>query len=156
MKKVTNTRIDPAKDLVDVWRLLRSSLILEKWDHPSLSRVHEEDMQAYLSRYMLNTPTFMGMIARVGKRPVAQIFGHGNFHPVGAPEHYFFIHNVWVEPDFRGGQVMPDLWAQFHASLKKSGYFFWEANGYEKLTRRLLKAKGTEIRKLYTRIGGAI
>jgi ribosomal protein S18 acetylase RimI-like enzyme len=156
MKKVTITRIDPAKDLVDVWRLLKSSLTLEKWEHPSLSRVHEEDMQAYLSRYMLQTPTFFGMIARLGKRPVALVMGSGNVHFVGAPETYFFVHTVWVEPEFRGAHVMNDLWTEFLAEIKKLGYWFWEANSFSKFTPRLLKSKHLKIRKLYTRIGGSI
>lgn len=156
MKKVTISKIDPARDLVDVWRLLKSSVTKEKWEHPSLSNVHEEDMQAYLSRYMLTNPTFFGMIARIGKRPVGVVFGHGNIHMVGTPETYFFVHTAWVEPDVRGAYIMRDLWSRLQGELKAMGFHFWEANAFSGLAPRLLKAKAIKIKKLYTRVGGPV
>jgi hypothetical protein len=156
MKKVRIEIIDPAKDLVDVWRLFRSSLLLEKFEHPHLGNCHEEDMQAYLSRYMFQNPGFFGMIARIGKRPVAHVFGHAQAHAIGDPKFYFFVHQVWVEPEHRGGKVMLDLWADFLVELKKRGHFFWEANLFDKFAKRLIKAKGIKVKRLSTRVGGPI
>lgn len=157
MKKVKIERIDPVKDLVDVWRLFKSSLVNSHWNHPSTKECHESDMQAYLNAYLLKNPAFHGVIARVNKRPVAVAFGNGNFHPFGAPDVYFFVHCVWVEKEFRGGNLAAELWAALHEDLKKHGFRFWEANVFDPLAQRLLKkSKAMRARKLSTRIGGMI
>lgn len=157
VKKAKISQIDPVKDLVDVWRLFRSSVTEEKWDHPSLHETHESDMQAYLNRYMLQNPSFFGLIMKLGKRPIGQVFGHIQEHPIGLPKYYFFVHNMWIDKEFRGEERHGEaLFDAFLAEIKKRGIFHWEAIGYDKFTKRLLKSKKYKVRKLYTRIGGRL
>jgi ribosomal protein S18 acetylase RimI-like enzyme len=157
VKKAKISQIDPAKDLVDVWRLFRSSVTNEKWDYPYLGETHESEVMAYLNRYMLTTPSFFGLIMRIGKRPIAHVIGHINVHPVGSPKVYFFVHNFWVEPEFRGNDMHGDaLFKAMIEEIRKRGVFHWEATCFDKFSTRILKKKRFGVRKLYTRIGGKV
>jgi len=148
--------IDPVSNMVDVWRLFRSSIINEKWDYPSLRETHEDDMRAHVIGYVIQNPNFFGMMARIGKKPIGQIIGSSMIREIGSPKNYFFIYNFWIEPDHRKSGAMKELWATFMEELKKRGIFNWEANCSEKLKTFLLDYKGYETKLLNYRVGGKV
>jgi ribosomal protein S18 acetylase RimI-like enzyme len=148
--------IDPVKDMVDVWRLFKSSVLHEKWEYPSLHETHEEDMRAHVISYTLQNPQFFGMMARIGKRPIGQIIGSMVTRDIGLPKNYFFIYNFWIEPELRKQGHMKELWGAFVEELRKRGIFHVEANCTEKLKNFLMDYKGFETRLLSYRIGGKL
>lgn len=148
--------IDPVKDMADIWRLFKSSIVNEPWDYPSLRETHEDDVRAHLIRYTIQNPGFMGIMVRNGKRPVGQIIGQTILRDCGDPKHFFFIYNFWVEPDMRKQGVAKDMWPAFMEELRKRGIFNWEAHCDEKLKNFLTEYKGYETRIISYRIGGRV
>jgi hypothetical protein len=148
--------MDPAKDLIDSWRLFRSSIVNEKWKYPSLAQTHEEEVRSHHYGYVMLNPNFFGMIARIGKRPIAQIIGEVVHRPLGDPKTFFFIWNFWMEPEFRKRGYMKTLWPVFMTEIKKRGVFYWEANGNDSVTEFLKSYEGYKTNILFHRIGGKI
>ncbi len=148
--------INPVSDMVDVWRLFKSSVVNEKWEYPSLHETHEEDMRCHVIQYVIQNPNFFGLMARVGKRPIGQIVGSMVVRDIGLPKHYFFIYNFWIEPEFRKKGYMKELWGATVEELRKRGIFHIEANCNEKLKNFLMEYKGFETRLLSYRIGGRL
>lgn len=148
--------VEPGRDMVDVWRLFKSSTVHEPWVYPSLEETNDDDMRAEVIRYTLQNPNFIGVIARSGKRPIGQIIGNVVHRPIGKPNHYFFIFNFWVEPEFRKKGVMKQLFPAMMEELKKRGIFNWESFCTEKLGSILVGYKGHETKFLSHRIGGKI
>lgn len=148
--------MDPAKDLIDSWRLFKSSVENEKWKYPSLSQTHEEEVRSHHYGYVMLNPNFFGMMAKIGKRPIGQIIGEAAFRPLGDPKRFFFIWNFWIEPEFRKRGYMKLLWPQFCSELKKRGLFYFEANSNGHVDEFLKNYKDSPAKVLFHRIGGKI
>lgn len=148
--------IDPSKDVIDSWRLLKSSITQEKWEYPSLSETPEEDVRRHHFGYMMLNQDFFGMMVKVGRRPVGQIIGDFRKRPIGSPRNFYYVYNFWIEPEFRKRGYMKALWAELLAEVKKRGFFHWEANGHKPAVDFGLGYKGYETKVLYPRIGGKI
>ena len=87
-------RVMPS-DIVDSWRLLDRCFKETKPEYPDISEESPEKIRAHLFQY-ISARGFVGMMAKVGRRPIAQILGGIEFRPFGRPDRLCFIWNFWV------------------------------------------------------------
>ena len=80
--KVRIERLEP-KDIVDSWRLLEQQLKAEA-HFPSLDEDEPQSIRAQLYQH-LSRPHTLAFVARVGRKPVAQILADVQKRIIGAP-----------------------------------------------------------------------
>lgn len=165
IKKKLNPKIHlvEPKDIVDCWKLLRSSIEKKPWKYPSLRETHEDEVRSVLfeiiSRPMLSPalPGSLSTIMKLGKRPIGQIIGTPAFRNLGDPKLYMFIFNYWIEPEFRKNGFGKALWDDYMVRCRNLGVYAWESNvEHDDLKEFLEGYKGYSTSLLYHRMGGRI
>ena len=152
--KFRTVRIMPS-DIVESWRLLDRSIRETKPEYPDVSEESPEKIRAHLFQY-LSSQGFIGLMAKVGRRPVAQIIGGAEFRPFGRPDRVCFIWNFWVEPECRKSGVMKKLAEEYFSEMKKAGIFYWEANVSDDLLKMLEAARPNAVSKRFNVAGGKV
>lgn len=141
--------------IVDVWRLLKTSLQDGGQTYPDTTEDQPEVIQHALFAY-LQAPFFRGVIAKAGKRPVGMILSDMRLRPFGRPSKYNFIYCFWVETAFRNSGIGMALFKEHCDRLKKEGIFHWEAHAHEHLFQALQKEAGIPVQPLLRVIGGRV
>lgn len=154
-KKILKPKIDllQPKDVVDVFRLFEKSLKEFPWSYPSTEEENPKDLLMQLYHF-LSAPGFLGMNLKLGRRPVAQIIGQVQSRPFGAPRHYLFIWNFYMDAQFRKQGLMQQLTQAYFREAKRLGVHHWEANASDELTAQLERTSGFPVYARYRRIGG--
>jgi ribosomal protein S18 acetylase RimI-like enzyme len=141
--------------IVDAWRLLDRSIKDTHEGYPDLSEESPEKIRAHLYQF-ISSSNFMGLMLKVGRKPVGHILGRICHRPFGKPERYCFIWNFWIEPEFRKKGMMKTLYQAYFNQLKSQGVFHWEAEARDELTQMLTEYAGYKTEKRYNLIGGKI
>jgi ribosomal protein S18 acetylase RimI-like enzyme len=137
--------------IVEAWKLLERQLREAPQSYPDLSEESPETIRHHLFQY-LNQPTTIGLLMKVGRKPVGMILGDVRRRPYGKPQVYCHIFTAWIEPEYRKKGLMSSLSKEYFSGLKKAGVFYWEASTHGALTEVLLKNEG--VRRLSDLIGG--
>lgn len=156
-EKIVKPRIEPitVAHIVDCWKMLDRSIKDTHPGYPDLTEESPERIRAYLFQF-ISSPSFVGMIAKVGKRPVGHILGRIQLRPFGKPERFCFIWTVWIEPEYRKRGLMKTLSESYFVQLKQYGVHHWEAEAPEELALTLKDFKGFEVKNHAILIGGKL
>jgi predicted N-acetyltransferase YhbS len=112
------------KAIVEVWRLYdRAS---QGQTYPDISEVTDDVIQSYLLQY-LQAKFFLGLIARIGKKPVGLVMGDVRIRPYGNPLCYVYVDKFFVDPQYRKTGIGKALRAEFTAQLNQKGVFYYES-----------------------------
>lgn len=149
MEAVTPTHI------IEVWRFFDASLKMGNQPYPDTTEDSREALQSHLFVYLQN-PAFMGLLAKVGKRPVGMILGNVVHRAYGRPRKFFYIWSTWVDPAFRKQGVGQALFHAYVDNMKKQNVFHWESHMSEALAKELLREVGIPIRPLCRVVGGRV
>lgn len=147
-------RVQPSH-IVDVWRMVRDSILFGNQVYPDSSEDAPELIQDHLFRYLSN-PTFGGLIAKSGKKPIGVILGHLEKRAHGRPHHFQFIWCFWVDRGYRGQGVGQALWKEYSDLLRKCSILNWEAHCQEHLEKELCREIGVPVKRLQSIIGGRL
>lgn len=139
--------------IVECWKMFERSIKETNQTYPDTSEESPEVIRHHLFRYM-NQPNFVGLMAKVGKKPVAMIIGDVQQRPYGRPKTFCYVWVFWVEPEYRNRGYMETLSEEFFTKLKRAGVFHWECFAHKEVTDALLSYKKRETIKLYEKIGG--
>lgn len=155
--RTVRLKVDPVlpSHIVEVWRLVEASIRDGGQNYPDTTEDNAEVIRSHLFQY-LQRPTFMGLIARIGKRPVGVILGHVDARPFGRPSRYAYIHCIWIDPGQRKHGFGKALWDQYASKLKASGIYNWESAAHDKLMKQIERADGVPIHRLMSIIGGKL
>lgn len=139
--------------IVECWKLYERSLKEAPISYPDASEEPHEVIRHHLFRYM-NQPNFVGLLAKIGKKPVGIIMGDVQTRPFGRPRAFCELALFWVEPEYRKRGYMQALSEELFSKLKRAGVFHWEANSSAALAGEMQKQNKREISKLCEKIGG--
>lgn len=146
--------ITPAH-IVDSWKLLERSIRETGGGYPDLSEERPEIIRAHLFN-LIASPRFLGLMLKVGKKPVGQIIGQVVDRGFGRPKQAMFIWNFWIEPEYRKKGGMDLLYKAYFERMRKAGVFYWEADATDELTALLTSYGKYQTKKLMNRIGGKV
>lgn len=152
--KIRYEAIEP-KDIIDVWRLYERSLREAPPEYPSMNEETPEAVRAHLFQ-MIASPNFLGVIAKHGKKPVAQVTGMVAQRPFGSPRVYVQMGIFWVEPEYRKQKIGEQILKEIFTKAKTQGVHHFESLTEPKLVETflaVLKGKGKVVSH---RIGGKI
>lgn len=154
-KKAQRFKLDPVipTSIVEVWRLVERSIRDGSQNYPDLTEDSPEIIRSHLFQY-IQLPTFAGLIARVGRRPVGVVLGHVQIRPFGRPSRFVSVSNFWVDPGFRNQGIGKALWDDYSNKMKKAGIFHWESLAPEGVSRKLVSQ--SNITQLLSCIGGKL
>lgn len=155
VEKVIKPRVEliNAGMIIESWKLLEQSYHENKWPYPDLTETTPQQVRSFLFWY-LSQPTFMGVMVKVGRKPVGQIIGHFEIRPFGSPRAFWSIWNLYVDPEYRGKGIAKLLVESSTDEMKKRGVFHWEAHVFDELAGKLLTQKLVPCQRLHVRIGG--
>lgn len=144
--------IDPTA-IVDVWRLVKESLVSSNQTYPDLTEESPELIQSHLFNYMQQRG-FTGLIARLGKKPIGVVLGNIASRAYGRPKRYAFVWCMWITPSARKTGAGKLLWTDYTERLKKAEIYHWESFSSDELAKSLVRETGFPIQKLNSLIGG--
>jgi ribosomal protein S18 acetylase RimI-like enzyme len=143
-----------AKDVIDVWKLVDKAN-REFPGHPVMDEDSPDLIRMHLYSY-LSAPNTLGVIARIGRRPVGFVLGQLASRPMGLPKQFLLIWSFFVEPEFREKGVPQSLYRELFARSKQAGFHYWEAMVNTKQVDELKKDTGIKGNLLSVLVGGKI
>ena len=154
MKKNFKPRVEHINptSIVDVWRLFeKSQLAAEQGLKSALDECSPSDIRHYLLDYLMK-PNFVGVMLKMGRRPIGQIIGHIERRVLEKPKTFFFAWNVWVEPEFRSKGMMQLLSKECGRILKEKDIHVWECSVPEERSKWFEGREGFKAEKIYVRM----
>lgn len=124
-QRFTFSQVRPS-DIVDVWALYKQSLDQAPPNYPMVSEEPEKFIQSQVFN-MISQQNFMGVVAKLGRKPVAQMNGFFSIRPYGAPRQFFQFWLFWVDPEFRGSDLGKQLFREMSVRIKDAGVFNFES-----------------------------
>ena len=152
-KKFKIEETKPA-DIVDVWTLYKQSLAVVQ-NYPDVS----EEPDAYIRSQlfsMICDPTFLGVIAKVGRKPVGQLNGFVTHRPYGKPRDYFQFWMFWIDPEYRGAELSKQMFKTVCKRLKEVGIFNFESIIDPAMIPAMEKVYGGQLAVVSHRIIGKV
>lgn len=139
-KKYPRPRIELVQPthIVDVWRLVEASIRDGNQVYPDASEDSPEVIRQYLFWY-LSQPGFIGLIAKIGRRPVGILLTNVSERPYGRPKRFMTVYCAWVDPKFRQQGVAKVVWANYVAHVKKQNVFHLESRMNEQCAQMIEK-----------------
>ncbi len=142
-----------SKHILDVWKMFKRCVETTHPDYPDITEVEPSQLRSHLLGYLMN-PNFIGLIIKIGRKPIGQILGNVSMRPFGRPSKYCFIWNFWIEPEFRKKGYVKLLFNEYAKYMKERGVHYWEAEAQEELTKFLTGYKKYKTTELHRIIGG--
>lgn len=153
--RVLRPRFDQIQEhhIVDTWRMAQRALYDENQDYPDITEDNPDVILSELFVYM-KKPTFFGLMAKLGKRPIGMVIGETIERKFGRPSKYFFVNTIYIDPKFRKQGVGQALFKELIAEMRKKQIFHWEAAAHAPLVKYLERSEGIPVRTLFHVIGG--
>lgn len=138
-------------DIIDVWHLYKQSLDKAPPKYPDMSEEPETFIRSQIFNE-ISKQNFLGLIAKVGRRPVGQLNGFVAHRPFGAPRVFFQFWMCWVDPEYRNSDVGTQLYKEMFRTLKGHGIFNVESIIDPEMVPSMEKVSGVQVQVVSHRI----